>query len=151
MRTLLSERQVRLRGSGLDYDVVTRRIPASLTSLVRRLANVDETLPGGRLELDGWGALRLAGPFERRERGRPEEWRTWGRLTGHGPRLVPYARVDLAIAPWSEDACELRVVPRSHHLHKWGARRLRRYFLLAHAAADHLRLALIEEAARPLR
>jgi hypothetical protein len=50
-----------------------------------------------------------------------------------GPRRF---RVIVDVAEWSDDACELRVRPVSRHVGRWSQRRQRRYFALAHAAAD---------------
>lgn len=122
----------------LESDIVARRLNRGPAPLGRLLSE-PRTLPAGiPLPIGDNGTLRLDAPFERHICGPLGGWRATGRLTGHGPRLVRWARVELLIAPWSDDACELLVVPRSVHLRQWGPRRLRRYYGLAHAAADHL-------------
>lgn len=122
----------------LDYDVVARRINRAPSSLEQQLLKPD-LLPVGRgLRLASGGTLRLDAPFERAIDGPEGGWRAHARLIGHGPRVVRYSRVDVVIAPWSDEVCELRVVPRSRRLHRWGTWRLRRYWRLAHDAADHL-------------
>ena len=65
-----------------------------------------------------------------------------GRLVGSGARLTRFTRVDIEISPVSPHGLELRMLPRSRHIHGWGLRRQRRYFRLAHAAADHLQQVL---------
>jgi hypothetical protein len=60
-----------------------------------------------------------------------------GRLVGSGARLIRFTRVDIEISAVSPGTLELRMLPRSLHIHGWGRRRQRRYFRLAHAAADH--------------
>jgi hypothetical protein len=64
-----------------------------------------------------------------------------GRLVGAGPRLARFTRVDIEISSVSPHTLELRMLPRSRHIHGWGIRRQRRYFGLAHAAADPLQQA----------
>lgn len=123
----------------LDCDVVARRIDRAPSSLERRLSNAD-LRPAGRggLRLASGGTLRLDAPFERGIGGPEGGWRAPARLIGHGPRVVRYSRVDVVVAPWSDEVCELRVVPRSRRLHQWGTWRQRRYWRLAHDAADRL-------------
>jgi hypothetical protein len=65
-----------------------------------------------------------------------------GRLVGSGARLTRFARVDIEITSVCPHGLELRMLPRSLHIHRWGMRRQRRYFRLAHAAADHLQQVL---------
>jgi hypothetical protein len=89
--------------------------------------------------LGAHGTLRIDSPFEDETRGSVGGWRARARLVGRGPRLAHHARVEIVVAPWSDDVCELQVTPRSHRLHHWGERRLRRYWRLAHAAADEVR------------
>jgi hypothetical protein len=66
-------------------------------------------------------------------------WRASGRLIGAGPRLARFTRIDIEVRAASSGTAELRLVPRSRHIHRWAARRHRRYFRLAHAAGDHLK------------
>lgn len=65
------------------------------------------------------------------------------RVTGNaealpaGPlRLAPRYWATVEVRPWSDTACEVRLVPRSRWARWWGRRRLRRYCQLAHDAAD---------------
>ena len=116
--------------------VVVRRINTSPSELAQRI--VWEGEPPARLALEGLGELRTDG------QGRPEPahagdvWQISSRLVGSGPRLARFSRVDIEIRPASSHAVELRLLPRSRHIHRWATRRHRRYFRLAHAAADRL-------------
>jgi hypothetical protein len=61
-------------------------------------------------------------------------WRANGRLVnGHG-HLV--ARVEIEVGEWSDDATRLQVRPRASRIQRWTGRHIKRYFALAHNAAD---------------
>lgn len=117
---------------------VTRRVDRPWSTVERLLADPDVFPPGYSDSLGDCGTLRLDGRFDRGSRDLGDLWTARGRVVGRGPRLVLFSRVDVLVTPWSTDACELRVVPCSRSLHRWGARRLHRYWRLAHAAADLL-------------
>jgi hypothetical protein len=51
-------------------------------------------------------------------------------------RVLELVEIELNI--WDEHATELLLRPRARAPHRWSARRLRRYFRLAHGAADAL-------------
>jgi MFS family permease len=123
---------------------VTRRVNRPWPT-VERLLSDPELLPGCSVSLGACGALRLDGRIDPSSGGTRDQWSACGRVVGRGPRLVRFSRIDVVITPWSSDACELRVVPRSRFVHRWGERRLRRYWRLAHAAADALLSALMSE------
>jgi hypothetical protein len=116
--------------------VVVRRINTSPSEVAQRIVWDGE--PPGRLALAGLGELRVEG------QGRPDPaeagdvWQISSRLVGTGPRIARFSRVDIEIRPASSHAVELRLRPRSRHIHRWATRRHRRYFRLAHAAADRL-------------
>jgi hypothetical protein len=124
--------------SGYEYDVIVRRIeqqPAALAQVLDRSG----ALPVGQdMSLGAQGRLRLDEPFEHRGPDVAGTWETRGRVIGSGPRLARFARVDVVIAPWSTESAQLRVQAHSRFLPRWGERRQRRYFDLAHAAADRL-------------
>jgi RimJ/RimL family protein N-acetyltransferase len=61
-------------------------------------------------------------------------WRTSARLLSARNRLV--ARVDIEIASWGPESVVVQMRPIDRHAHRWGSRRARRYFTLAHAGAD---------------
>ena len=86
--------------------------------------------------------FRFDGPCAPSRRGQIEGWRRPGRIVMQGWHLVRYARVDVELLPWSPWDAELRVVPRSLRLARWGGRRRRRYFDVAHDAGDALRVTL---------
>lgn len=60
------------------------------------------------------------------------------RLHGRRPRLVRSIQVEISLAGWSDRAIELSLRPTARRPGQWGARRLNRYFRLAHLAADQL-------------
>ncbi len=110
--------------------VLSRRVGRPLAGAERTLIGL---APG---EHDG---LRLLGLFERRtmigpwgsgppERNAPADLRV-GRRT---------ERVMVELGPWSHDAVELRVRPRTRRAQRWRGRRKARYFDAAHAAIDAL-------------
>jgi hypothetical protein len=47
-------------------------------------------------------------------------------------------RFDIEINAWDAQSTELLVRPRARRPHRWGGRRMRRYFDVAHATADAL-------------
>jgi len=53
---------------------------------------------------------------------------------------VPLASVELEIEinAWDPSSTEVVVRPRARHPYRWGGRRLRRYFEVAHLTADAL-------------
>jgi hypothetical protein len=108
---------------------VSRQIPAGAPP-VARLPHPGETLSIGRSR----DALVIESSFD------PVfgEWRAYGRLVTGGWIPPRDERVELVVSAWSESTFEVRVVPRSTHFRRWGARRLRRWFRLAHEAADAL-------------
>jgi hypothetical protein len=129
------------------FEVVTRRINQP-TSLVQQVL-LDSTVfgAGDALQLGPGGVLRIDKPFSAMPSDPTRAWQATGRLYGRGPRIVRYARVELEIAAWSDDASELRLLPVARHLTRWGTRRHRRYFTLAHDGADFI-LELLTAAAR---
>jgi hypothetical protein len=115
--------------------VVIRRIDASPSEVAHRIVWDGE--PPARLKLAELGELRL----DRGGRADPSDadvWHISSRLVGAGPRIARFSRVDIEIRPSSSRAVELRLLPRSRHIHRWATTRHRRYFRLAHAAADRL-------------
>jgi hypothetical protein len=93
---------------------------------------VPADLPARRIELDaGRVTMRAARRDGRLLRAR-------GRFRPAGRSLVPVARVDIEIVPWSAGACEVQVRPVARSVPSWGRARSRRFYLLAHRAAEHL-------------
>lgn len=64
-----------------------------------------------------------------------------------GHRLEAF---DLELNRWDADSTELLVRPQASRLDHWSERRLRRYFVLAHATADRITRFLAAEAREPL-
>ncbi|MGH9185410.1 MAG: hypothetical protein ACRD0U_06310 [Acidimicrobiales bacterium] len=117
-----------------ERDTVARRVHVAPSSLVEFLSRDALPRAGDRLPLGGAGMLRIDEGLAAAEP--TVTWRSTGRLYGRGPRLAVYARVELRLTAWSDQGCELRVCPIARHVARWGDRRQRRYFALAHQAAD---------------
>ena len=118
-----------------DGDVV-RRINTTPAELAHRIVSVGDPPP--RLALGPLGELRVDSHPRQDPSDSAPVWQMRSRLVGAGPRIALFSRVDIEISPASSRSIELRVLPRSRHIHRWAARRRRRYFQLAHAAADRL-------------
>ncbi len=138
MASGLPDPRRRRRDAWCEFDVITRRIDRTPAVLSRVLDRPNALPVGQDVSLGRRGSLRLDEPFEHRGPEDAGTWETRGRVTGRGPRIARFSRVEVVIAPWSTDAAQLRVLPRSRFLARWGERRQRRYFDLAHAAADRL-------------
>jgi hypothetical protein len=119
--------------------VVTRAVDTTAESAAQRLASYEAHYP--HVRLGTFGGLRDLRCRSSR-RSSYEMVHARGRLVSAGPRLPRCARVDIEISATSSRTVELLVRPRSRHIHRWGTRRQRRYFRLAHAAADHLQRVL---------
>jgi hypothetical protein len=116
--------------------VVVRRINTTPAELAHRIVSVGDPPP--RLALGPLGELRVDSHPRQDPSDSAPVWQMRSRLVGAGPRIALFSRVDIEISPASSRSIELRVLPRSRHIHRWAARRRRRYFQLAHAAADRL-------------
>jgi hypothetical protein len=118
---------------------VTRRISASATRLAQRI----DGDPGlRRIRVASRGELRVDEPARPDPVGSTTRWHAGGRLVGAGPRLACSTRIEIEVSAASSDTVDVRLVPRSRHIHWWATRRQRRYFQLAHAAADELQQVL---------
>jgi hypothetical protein len=93
------------------------------------------------------GALRVDNPLRRTLGSYDMSWRADARLVTHRGRLV--ARIEMEVDAWSVDSTRLQLRPVARHPERWGARRLRRYFDLAHRAADGAARELDEIARSP--
>jgi hypothetical protein len=89
------------------------------------------------LALGERGRLTVSAPL-RRTGGSHPTWHGRGRLHGRGPRIARSTPVELELRAWSATSVELRLRPTSRAPWRWGRRRARRYFDLAHLAADQL-------------
>jgi hypothetical protein len=114
--------------------VVSRRINRPLPAVQSVLFDPGSFRPGDTYGVGTEGALTIDTPFRLIVSYPAPSWRATGRLFAQGSRAV--ARVELEVAAWSTDASELTVRPVARHPERWGRRRLRRYFALAHEGAD---------------
>jgi RimJ/RimL family protein N-acetyltransferase len=71
-----------------------------------------------------------------------ESWRTTARLLT--PRGRQVARLEIEVGTWAPGSVLIQLRPLDRRPHRWGARRTRRYFALAHAGADRLEQVLNE-------
>lgn len=90
---------------------------------------------GAQIPLGPAGLLEIDTPLRRTLGSYDLSWRADARLVTPRRRLV--ARVEIEVGPWSHDATRLQLRPAARHPERWSARRLHRYFTLAHGAADH--------------
>ena len=123
--------------------------PAGGTDVIRTMCvrpiAVDRPIEQGVLwsrgtvvRLGGLGRLVIRRPFMRSVCSGLPGWRASGRLVGKGWSPRRFGDVDVEIFPWSASAIEIRLARRSPFPVYWGVRRVRRYWALAHAAADRL-------------
>src|SRR4051812_32291219 len=119
----------------VDFDVVSRRLPIDRNALPYVLAQFAPS-PRGRV-------LRVDGGFVASGGGALDGWEATGTLRASRARRT---RVALTVAPWSNDVSELRLRPCTRRFATWGRHRQRRYFRLAHRAADDLASALVTAA-----
>jgi hypothetical protein len=114
--------------------VVSRRINRPVAAVQTAIADPANFRRGDSYGIGSDGALTIDTPFRLVSSSPGPLWRASGRLFSRGPRAV--ARVELEVSAWSGNATELTVRPVSRHPERWGARRLRQYFSLAHDGAD---------------
>jgi hypothetical protein len=133
-------------------EVSTRPTPSVFGADVVRTIEVRPTAVGGRiregvlwpegavLSLGRHGTLVIERPLVPAVWSGLAGWRTSGRLVGRGWGAHRLGGVDLEIFPASATAFQIRLARQSPFPSHWGARRVRRYWALAHAAADQLML-----------
>lgn len=133
--------------SGPDF-VLERRVNRPSNALARTLRDRETVAPAVGFPL-GDGATLLVD-----ETLRPwpdpmvpghDSWRTTGRLLTSRGRL--FVRLDIEIATWARDSVTVQLRPLGRSPQRWGARRTRRYFTLAHAGADQIEHLLNDAAA----
>jgi hypothetical protein len=122
----------------IEHDVI-RTIHRPIASVNSEMRNLSVFAVGTTVELPNVGTMIFDSPFERLDFRGPPILLGRARLIGRRLRLCRYARVEVELAPWSATALQLRISPQSRHIHLWGIRRGKRYWLLAHAAASALR------------
>jgi hypothetical protein len=74
-----------------------------------------------------------------------QSWHTTARLVTDRGRLV--SRLDIEVGAWAPGSVFIQMRPLDSSPQRWGTRRTRRYFTLAHAGADTLERLLRESAA----
>lgn len=117
---------------------VIRTVSLGPAVVERRLSAGTLWSPGTLLPLDGLGVLVIDGPWLRAPWSGLQGWRTSGRLQGKGRFRRAFGRVDIEVLPWSPTTTGVRLARRSPLPVYWSARRVRRYWATAHAAADRL-------------
>jgi hypothetical protein len=63
-------------------------------------------------------------------------WTALATVRSHRGRAV--VQLEIEINPWDANSTEVVVRPRARRPHRWGGRRLRQYFRVAHLTADAL-------------
>ena len=114
--------------------VVSRRINRPLPAVQAVLFDPTTFRTGDTYGVGSDGALTIDTPFRLISSYPAPSWRATGRVFGQGSHAI--ARVELEVAAWSDSASELTVRPIARRPERWGRRRLRRYFALAHDSAD---------------
>jgi RimJ/RimL family protein N-acetyltransferase len=129
--------------------VLERRVNRPSHLVARALRDRSTIAPPAGFALGDDGRLLVDAPL--RPSAQPflrghESWHTTARLSGARGRLV--ARVDIEVAMWTPGSMLVQLRPVASNAHRWGARRTRRYFALAHAGADRLERLLNEQSVR---
>jgi hypothetical protein len=139
--------------SGAYETDVNRTMSVPPAAVEQRIADGTPWHQGTVFPLDRLGALVIDGPLLRAFCSGVPGWRASGRLVGRAWSGRPRSerawtgrawsgrvlgRVDLEVIPWSSTTTGLRLARRSPFPSYWSARRVRRYWALAHAAADRL-------------
>jgi hypothetical protein len=118
--------------------VVERRINRPLADIQRGLADRTPLAAAGILDLESDGFLCLHEPLRpARPYSSSQPVPTWyaaGHLLAERRRTI--AAVEISVSMWSHDATALTLRPVAVHPERWGNWRLRKYFALAHLAAD---------------
>ena len=131
--------------------VLQRRINRPLGAVEPVLCDPQTLRSGTVIALPDDGAyVRLDGPFGVTFPPFGLDGASWWApasvCTRRGRRLV---RFELEINAWDPISTELLVRPRARHPYRWGGRRLRQYFRVAHATADACTLLLSKVAVSP--
>jgi RimJ/RimL family protein N-acetyltransferase len=131
---------------GRSTFVLERRVNRPSDAVARVLRDRLTVAPAGGFGLGNEGTL-LVEEVPRRSPASSagqESWRTTGKLlTGRG-RLV--SRLDIEVSEWAPGSVVIQLRPLAGRTQRWGTRRTRRYFTLAHAGADQLERLLNETA-----
>jgi hypothetical protein len=125
--------------------VLERRINPSPTTIGRALSNGRELM--NTLAHVEPAALLLDGPLRFVPGSSSPSWRATGQLIS--PRGRPVARIEVHVDLFDGDIGRLQLRPLAAHPERWGTRRLRNYFGVAHVAADQTVQAIWDTAAAP--
>jgi GNAT superfamily N-acetyltransferase len=130
--------------SSLNF-VLERRVNRPSQAVARTLRDQATVAPAKGFALGDHGTLLV--DEVPRSSPRPmvpgqESWRTTARLLTRRGRLV--AHVDIEVGTWAPGSVFIQLRPLDRRAQRWGARRTRRYFALAHAGADRLERLLRE-------
>jgi hypothetical protein len=131
------------RPSGVLERNVRRTVERPFASINSAIENSSKFTAGRVVVVSGLGKMIFDSTFQRLEFCGMAMLQTRGRLVGRGPRICRYARIEVELTPWSVRTTEVRISPRSRFVHLWGVRRSRRYWLLAHGAANVLKEMLL--------
>lgn len=134
-----------LSGSNL---VLERRVNQPSQAVARTLRDRSTVAPANGFALGDAGRLLV----DELPRSSPlpvvpghESWRTTARLLSRRGRVV--AHLDIEVGTWAPGSVFIQLRPLDRRAQRWGARRTRRYFALAHAGADLLERLLRESSA----
>jgi hypothetical protein len=119
--------------------VLQRRINQPLAAVERVLCHLGTDPASSTLALRAGLCLELEHPFGVTFPPFGVDHASWyapARVSTRRGRTVE--RVDVEINAWDACSTELLVRPRARHPYRWSGRRMRRYFDVAHAAADAL-------------
>jgi len=129
--------------------VLQRRVNQPFGAVGRIVCDPWLLARGTRINLDGDAVLRLEEPF-----GVTFPVFGWEGASWLAPATIRTSRgrrledVEIELNAWDEEATELVVRPRARAPYHWRARRVRRYFRLAHEAADALTRVLATDTPR---
>jgi hypothetical protein len=131
--------------------VLQRRINHPLSAVEHVLCDPHLLRAGAELDLGADGTyLELDGPFGVMFPPFGVDGASWwAPASVHTRRGRTLGRFDLEINAWDPDSTELLVRPQARHPYRWGGRRLRDYFVVAHTTADRLSQLLNSGSATP--
>jgi hypothetical protein len=126
---------------------VSRTVERPFASISSAIENPATFTDGRVVPVAGIGKMVFDSTFQRLESGGMPMLHTRARLVGRGPRVCRSTRIEVELTPWSTRATEIRIRPQSPFVHLWGVRRSRRYWMLAHGAANALKETLLTSCA----
>ena len=130
--------------SGSNF-VLERRVNRPARSVTRMLRDSSVVASSAGFAIGGDGTLLVeAAPRVSAHPILPghQSWQTTAQLLSGRERVV--AHLDIEISTWTPNSMLIQMRPLDRSPQRWGARRTRRYFELAHAGADRLEQLLNE-------